>query len=81
MANVHIDEEIVKTLLGIDDFNFDDTFVNQLGLELIDTEPHWNIIDTILKYSWTHETPLKTLVIFLKYFSTIRYLWNTLEML
>ena len=38
MANVYIDEEIAKALADIDDFNYDDNFVNQLGLEVIDTE-------------------------------------------
>ena len=38
MSNVYIDEEIAKALADIDDFNYDDNFVNQLGLEVIDTE-------------------------------------------
>ena len=37
MANVYINEEIAKALADIDD-NFDDNFVNQLWLEVIDTE-------------------------------------------
>ena len=38
MAKVYIYEEIAKALADIDDFNFDDNFVNQLWLEVIDTE-------------------------------------------
>ena len=38
MANVYINEEIAKALADIDDFIFDDNFVNQLWLEVIDTE-------------------------------------------
>ena len=38
MANVYIDEEIAKALADIDDFNFDDNFVNQIWLEVINTE-------------------------------------------
>ena len=38
MANVYINEEIAKALADIDDFYFDDNFMNQLWLEVIDTE-------------------------------------------
>ena len=38
MANVYINEEIAKALADIDDFIFDDNFVIQLWLEVIDTE-------------------------------------------
>ena len=38
MANVYINEEIAKALADIDDFIFDDNFVIQLWLEVIETE-------------------------------------------
>ena len=35
---VYIDEEIAKAMLDINDFNFDDNFLNQQWLEVIEKE-------------------------------------------